>query len=428
MNRATTPFLVKLIRTANGERLPVLIHRAGGLPDFDAVLWTVSSLRNKNAASETITQALRSLVVLYTVLQHTKINLSSRLSAGNLLFPNEIEEISRACRRTVRETVESNSMSEEPVVRSPREITSLEKFRMSQTRSRAEAFVKAQTVSIRMNYIREFLAWRVNQAAVRLQREPRQALISIRDLVDQELRNKTPAVTQRASLGTRMGLDRKASAALISAVVPTAPKNPWTGTYIRSRNQLIVHLLLSLGLRRGELLGLRIRDFNPQNQEVLVLRRPDDASDPRLHEPNAKTRDRVLPVAYELHTLLKAYLALRNELVRGKHDFLLVANSGFPLSKSSLNSIFSVLGPFVGTKVTPHVLRHTFFEDLADELHRAGNDDELSTSILIRLGGWSERSDSPTRYTKRFAQERAFEAGMTLQSKLYVRNVPGSKK
>ncbi|MFA7279286.1 MAG: site-specific integrase [Sterolibacterium sp.] len=424
MSQQSAPFRVKLIRTAGGERLPVLLVRATGLPDFDATLWVVSSLRNKNLASETIAQALRSLVVLYLALQSCKVNLSERLAAGNFLSPAEIEEISKACRLTVLANAKALDDQVEGEDQKISKVTSLEKFRMHQTERAKGDDVDAGTASIRLGYIREFLTWRANKAIARAGNEVKANLIALRDIVDNELQNKTPVVTERATVGQRMGIDRQAQERLLSVVVPTNPQNPWTGEFIRLRNQFIVNAFLALGLRRGELLGIRVGDFNPQAHELLILRRPDDMSDPRLQEPNAKTRDRVLPVSYDLYALMKRYLMLRHELVAGRNEFLIVANTGDPMSKSEANRIFDVLSQKFPPKVSPHILRHTFFENLADDLHRARKDDVEILNILTRLGGWSDNSNSPRRYTKRFAQERAAEAGLALQAKLYIRNPP----
>jgi integrase len=424
MSKQSVPFRVKLVRTADGERLPVLIVRATGLPDFDASLWVVSSLRSRSLASETISQALRSLVVLYLALQSCKVNLSERLATGNLLSPAEIEAISKACRQTTQAGANVLKDSAELDHQKTNKVTSLEKLRMLRARRALGEDVSAGTASIRLGYIRAFLIWRVNMAIFRAEDDAKASLIALRNLVDDELQNKTPAVTDRADVGQRMGIGRQEQERLLRLVMPTNPQNPWTGVRIRLRNQFIVNAILALGARRGEFLGLRVRDFKPQAQEVLILRRPDDANDPRLHEPNTKTRDRVLPVSYQLHVLMKGYLMLRNELVGGKHEILAVTNTGAPMSKSEVNRIFAVLSQVFLEKVSPHILRHTFFENLADDLHRAGKDDVEIHNILTRLGGWSETSNSPSRYTKRFAQERAAEAGLAMQEKLYIQDIP----
>ncbi|WP_208279017.1 site-specific integrase [Massilia oculi] len=420
MCKQNVPYVVKLVRNANGERLPVLLSRSTGLPDFDASLWVVASLRTRNLASESIAQALRSVVVLYLALQHCKVDLNERLKQGNFLLPNEIGQILKQCRRTLLSNATDLDRNNEVADKKLKKITKLEKFRMPQSSSQEQNKVNAYTTSIRLGYIREFLRWRINRSIAVGKVQYRENLITLRELVDSELKNNTPASTERAVLRQRSGIDRQEQKQLLEMLSPRSAFNPWRSHQIRVRNQLVVNAFLSLGIRRGELLGLRVGDFDPKAQEVRVLRRPDDVEDPRLHEPNTKTRDRILPVSYELHVLVKAYMIHRRELVMGRHDFLIVTNTGEPMSKSHLNRIFTTLQTNFLKKITPHCLRHSFFENIADDLYQAGKDDTEILNILTVLGGWSNTSNSPRRYTKRFAQERAHIAGLALQANIYI--------
>src|SRR5690606_12558663 len=120
---------------------------------------------------------------------------------------------------------------------------------------------------------------------------------------------------------------------------------------------------LATGIRRSELLGIKVKDLNPRTQEVAILRRPDDILDPRPSEPNTKTRDRLLPLPSALYPFLKNYLLLRHDACKGKHDFLFATPDGKPLSKAALNRLFKQLREISPPNtITPHVLRHTYFE------------------------------------------------------------------
>lgn len=422
MRKQDLPFYVKTVLCAGGERLPTLLDRASGVPDFDATLWVVTSLRGKNLASATIEQALRSLVLLYLVLRKQKINLTERLRAGSLLGAAECELIAKAARQKTPAVVIEMLDSEDSGSRKAASmVIPLERYRGTMTARDMDADVEAETSAIRMGYIRAFLNWRANREILLGTGDRKAGLIALRDIVDAELKNKTPTASGRASLGERTGIDRESQALLLRVVTPNHPENPWTGEFIRARNQLIVNALLALGVRRGELLGLRVDDLKPQMQEILILRRPDDASDPRLNEPNTKTRDRILPLSADLYRLMKAYLPLRHAIVRGAHGFLLVANTGEPLSKSGLNRLFDELNKVPGLpKVEPHILRHTFCENLADDLHLAGKGDVEILAYLRQQGGWSDTSNTSRRYTKRFAQERAHEASLSMQEKVLI--------
>ena len=295
MCKQISDFTVKTVLCANGERLPTLLHSNNGMPDFDATLWVVTSLRSQNVASATIEQALRSIKILYLVLQSKKIALSERLREGRILDPAEIELICKAAKQTTSTTA-SEAIKQEKTEphRIAKGVVSLEKFRLRMTTRDNNIDVDSGTTAIRMSYIRAFLNWRINREIFRANGEKKTDLLMLRNLVDAEMKSKSPSTPGRATISTRTGIDRQAQTLLLAVVTPDHSQNPWTGEFIKSRNQLIVNLLIALGVRRGELLGMRINDIKPRSQDVEILRRPDDITDPRLNESNTKTRDRVL--------------------------------------------------------------------------------------------------------------------------------------
>lgn len=415
-------FFIKIIRASNGERLPVLVRRDSGLPVFDAVLWVVSSLRAKGHASATITQALRSIIVLYLVLEREGIDLNERLGTGGFLNPSEIEAISRACKQPLASCQNSFNLDEGDTPQ--RRVVSLEGVRMQMTTSRSPSSeVGPSTTAIRLGYIREFLMWRINTEILRATPKARPNLAALRDLTEQELKNKAPAVTGRSTLHLRTGLDGEATRVLLDVIKPNHPQNPWSNTFSKKRNELIVRGFLELGVRRSEFLGVRIRDIGTRGDEISILRRPDDKDDPRLNEPNTKTRDRILPISAGLFQIIKQYLLLRRDQAGRSNDFLLIANgTGKPLSKSEINRLFIPLrdvSPLL-KDVGPHVLRHTFFENLCEDLDKNGMTDYEMIDFLVHLGGWTESSSSPKRYTRRYVQRKANAACRSMQESLKI--------
>lgn len=430
MCKQRLPFYVKTVRCADGERLPTLIEATSGLPDFDATLWVVTSLRPKNLASATIEQALRSLVLLYMVFRLEKINFGDRLRMGKILNPGEIEVILKAAKQKSSTNVfELNERELHNKTEKVGKVVSLEKLRMPNSTFEENYTVGLGTLTIRIGYIKAFLNWRVNREIFRTDGERRANLTALRDLVIAEIEAKAPAMKGRDAIGDRAGIDRIKQSRLLDVISVTHPQNPWTkNEFIRARNQVVINMYLALGIRRSELLAMRVSDIKPSMQEVLILRRPDDVNDPRLIEPNTKTRDRVLPMANELYGLVKSYLKMRKDIVRNAGGFLVVSQAGEPLSKSEVNRIFRALDVVDGLRgIVPHILRHSFFENLAEDLHVAKCEDSEILGYLRRLGGWGDNSNSPRRYTKRFAQESAAKAGLTLQKKLFINNFSEEK-
>jgi integrase/recombinase XerC len=115
------------------------------------------------------------------------------------------------------------------------------------------------------------------------------------------------------------------------------------------RNRLIVELFYTTGMRRAELIGLKLTSFDSGNCTLKVL--------------GKRNKERVLPVLDCTAELLQKYLTERRKL-NGiiDTDMLILSNRGQKVSESFvyrlINSYFSVISGKV--KRSPHVLRHTF--------------------------------------------------------------------
>ena len=61
---------------------------------------------------------------------------------------------------------------------------------------------------------------------------------------------------------------------LLGMIEPSSASNPWGKVSCRVRNYLILRLLYDLGIRRGELLALRLEDIDVRQCRVSIRRRP----------------------------------------------------------------------------------------------------------------------------------------------------------
>lgn len=119
----------------------------------------------------------------------------------------------------------------------------------------------------------------------------------------------------------------------------------------QTRDRMIMLLLYTTGMRRAEALRLHDDDLRLERGEVLV------------HGKGNK--ERLLPLGQEVVTLIRQYLAMRDELTQqpdhdGQQPFL-TGKSGCGMSERTLSSI--VKRELAGTSAeqrSPHVLRHTF--------------------------------------------------------------------
>lgn len=191
------------------------------------------------------------------------------------------------------------------------------------------------------------------------------------------------------------------------------PTTPWE-IQTCLRNWLMVCIAEHCGLRIGEILKLTVEDvtnLTPGGPLVVqVFRRPDDPRDTRRHPPAVKTVERVLEVPLQLRWGFKCYLTSRSPLARfaGKTPYLFVTETGDPLSYSSAHSALVVLGKHVGiTRLTWHMLRHTWAEALARELFALNGVEEHAMEKLRYLGGWSDRSQVPFQYIRNAIRDSA---------------------
>ena len=133
----------------------------------------------------------------------------------------------------------------------------------------------------------------------------------------------------------------------------------------RLRDKLIILMLNSTGIRKGELLGLcheDIGDFGDNSIAVVQRVNPNGA--------RAKGQERFIPVPAELLQMYNDYLISEYPSIESDYVFVNIweGNIGMPMNPKVLNTMFSRLSKKTGIKVYPHLLRHTF----ATRLLKAG--------------------------------------------------------
>ncbi len=426
MRKQINPYLVRLVVLTSGERLPMLCRRSTGLPLFEATLYSLTELRAQNRSSSTIQQALRAVMVLCLVLDRLNIDLDQRLGEGRLLELGDIEELVRWCRLPLEAFVDEPQRPE-----ATSRVVSIEKARM-RIPSPGPPEIHPNTVSIRIHYIRDYLKWRAGGHMLQMGRNRDGATLSSlkinSEIVLRTLDERIPPSPGRNDVGQRQGMSESELTTLVEVVQPGSPENPWKGDHAKERNALIVKWLLTLGIRRGELLGVRVSDIDFQANEVLIARRADDPEDPRTNEPNTKTRDRLLSLEEDLAVLTRRYVTGARRRIEGarRHDYLFVANgTGAPLSLSGLNKIFVVLRskcPGLPDELSPHVFRHTWNDEFSDVMDEQQVSEETEKKMRARLMGWSETSGTAAVYTRRHTARKAKAASLALQSKLKPRS------
>jgi integrase/recombinase XerC len=125
--------------------------------------------------------------------------------------------------------------------------------------------------------------------------------------------------------------------------------NSYTHDFEGIRNQLIIELFYTTGMRRAEMIHLQMAHVNLSQKTIKVI--------------GKRNKERIIPLLDCTVELITLYKEQRNHLeVIHHNDLFLLSNSGNKMSESFvyrlINAYFSRVSQ--KTKKSPHVLRHSF--------------------------------------------------------------------
>jgi integrase/recombinase XerC len=111
---------------------------------------------------------------------------------------------------------------------------------------------------------------------------------------------------------------------------------------------LIIEMFYSTGIRRAELINLKLKDVDFYNKTIKVL--------------GKRNKERIIPMIDNLSDLIKDYLTLRVEYDKENNEFLLINKKGKKLNDTYIYRIVNDSFGSVTQKVkkSPHILRHSF--------------------------------------------------------------------
>jgi integrase len=207
-----------------------------------------------------------------------------------------------------------------------------------------------------------------------------------------------------------------------SAIGPKETTTGWIfppvfSPHTQFRNWLMFETALELGVRRGELLKLKVTSL-PRGSEsgIRVVRYPDDPEDTRSKEPAVKTAERIIPASRNLLHYMNIYLTSSPPIGRNAHTspYLFVTVNGAPISIDRSNDIIQGISAHSSVALSWHRLRHTWAESTAELLF----DKPDGLDQLQWLGGWTS-PDSPRRYTQNIVAKRAQESIRGYQENIY---------
>jgi integrase len=380
-------FSVLHIVLDTGERLPCLVDAASWIPARVALRWAMR-YRRYRVQSSTLAANLRVLGKVYRWTQEAAgFDLDDRLTGGRTLQNREIESLARSFRgNTSAQELDTGAFDQHLAI-----VEDFLKWSLDNENRGGRRSLDLAQLAQERNRIGLIL---------RSLRSGAHASDRIEPLEEAEIR------VIRNSIGPR----RDAQGILSFPEVFSA--------HTRLRNWLMFEMALELGIRRGELLKLRL-DSLPRGSDdgIRVLRRPDDPHDSRSKEPAVKTAERVIPASRNLLTAIRAYLTYPRPLgrVSGRSPYLFVARSGSPVSMDTADDVIAAIGKHSGVSpLSWHRLRHTWAERMAEAF--AGQPNGMDR--LVYLGGWTN-PHSATRYIQRALARQAKEAVRSYHRKLY---------
>ena len=125
--------------------------------------------------------------------------------------------------------------------------------------------------------------------------------------------------------------------------------NNFKDSYEGKRDRLIIEMLYSTGIRRIELVGVKLKDLDFSSSRIKVL--------------GKRNKERFIPMLESTILLVKEYLDYRAELNRIKDkDFLFLTSKGEKIYENLVYRITNKYFDYVSSKVkkSPHILRHSF--------------------------------------------------------------------
>lgn len=124
---------------------------------------------------------------------------------------------------------------------------------------------------------------------------------------------------------------------------------PFDNNFEGLRDKLLIELLYATGIRRAELINIKLEDFNGAKTTLKVL--------------GKRNKERIIPIVPAILPLLSSYLRTRSELqVTIDGDFLFLTKSGDKIYETLVYRVINKYLGMVSSKVkkSPHILRHTF--------------------------------------------------------------------
>lgn len=362
----------KITRTKRGDQGSiVIVDGVTGLPVLTATEWLIRFEGSR--ALNTMINRAQDVCVLLHWADLRSIDLNERLLSGRTFNTAELTDLAKFLGTSFQKN--SHGL---PTI--------------TQVGSR----IQMRRVQTACQYIK----WILQSALLRLDADdPRlDRLFKKIEIVRTQL---TELVTSNAPHDGSLekGLDERAQMRLFQIIEPNQNENPFP-TELQLRNYVIISLLFYLGMRLGELLGLKIEDVDFGHiTTIRVVKRRFDIEETRNRPPKQKRGSRSLPLSNgRVATALAGYVNLKK--ADQVDPFLIVSETGEPITLRAVQQIFQKLRHQFPKEFPqdfcPKFGRHTLSAGLEKIMVQGGLKEHERVKLLMAIrGDSSEKSQNP---------------------------------
>ncbi|HHZ1766437.1 TPA: tyrosine-type recombinase/integrase, partial [Escherichia coli] len=371
----------------SGERGCLILDKKSNLPTYYQNLFLTTDIRNRGATASTMEIVATNLLIFSNFLDGRGIDIIERVELKKYLSVAEIDDLVRYAKQR------------------------FDRQKIINIKSTNYRFIAKRTFSYRIHVFSRYLKWLCG--LVRSSKG-----IHAKYEVDVFIESIRAHIPRNSSLNmneiSEKSLNEEEIKVLFRLLEIGGIENPFHKE-VQVRNRLIFTLLLNLGLRAGELLNLKIDDFDLRDNTLSVVRRHDSKEDGRSYQPLVKTGERVIPLSDELAREIFDYISNSREKMtkRKKHNFLFVAhctgkNAGEPLSISAYEKVISTLkraSPEL-YNLSGHRLRHSWNYMYSKGIEGAELEYNRRKDLRNYLMGWSKESIMCDRYNYKYISQQ----------------------
>ncbi|EOR6389401.1 tyrosine-type recombinase/integrase, partial [Escherichia coli] len=380
-------YKVKKFIMSSGERGCLILDKKSNLPTYYQNLFLTTDIRNRGATASTMEIVATNLLIFSNFLDGRGIDIIERVELKKYLSVAEIDDLVRYAKQR------------------------FDRQKIINIKSTNYRFIAKRTFSYRIHVFSRYLKWLCglvhSSKGIHAKYEVDVFIESIRAHIPRNSSLNMNEISEKS-------LNEEEIKVLFRLLEIGGIENPFHKE-VQVRNRLIFTLLLNLGLRAGELLNLKIDDFDLRDNTLSVVRRHDSKEDGRSYQPLVKTGERVIPLSDELAREIFDYISNSREKMtkRKKHNFLFVAhctgkNAGEPLSISAYEKVISTLkraSPEL-YNLSGHRLRHSWNYMYSKGIEGAEFEYNRRKDLRNYLMGWSKESIMCDRYNYKYISQQ----------------------